>query len=131
MAQSAREIYWSAILADFRRLGLTHVEFCKLRRVSIHSFRDWLYRLRPGLPPPRPRVRSQHSPSALSEAPSPTFLPVHVRPEPKSSTTSLSHTGPASPLELVLAEDLRIRLPADFDAASLHRLLDVLEQRPC
>ena len=34
MAQSSREIYWSAILADFRRSGLTHVEFCRLRRIS-------------------------------------------------------------------------------------------------
>ena len=51
MAQSSREIYWSAILADYRRSGLTHIEFCQLRRISIHSFRDWLYRLRPGLAP--------------------------------------------------------------------------------
>jgi hypothetical protein len=28
MAQSSREIYWSAILVDFRRSGLTHVESC-------------------------------------------------------------------------------------------------------
>jgi hypothetical protein len=35
MAQSSREIYWSAILADFRRSGLTHVEFRKLRRGSL------------------------------------------------------------------------------------------------
>ena len=33
MAQSPREIYWSAILADFRRSGLTHVEFCQLRSI--------------------------------------------------------------------------------------------------
>jgi hypothetical protein len=33
MAQSSREIYWSAILADFCRSGLTHVEFCRLRRI--------------------------------------------------------------------------------------------------
>jgi hypothetical protein len=31
MAQSAREIDWSAILADFQQTGLTHVEFCKIR----------------------------------------------------------------------------------------------------
>ena len=46
MAQSSREIYWSAILTDFRRSGLTHVEFCRLRRISTFSFRDWLYQLR-------------------------------------------------------------------------------------
>ena len=45
MVQSSREIYWSAILADFRRSGLTHVKFCRLRRMSLHSFRKWLYHL--------------------------------------------------------------------------------------
>jgi hypothetical protein len=65
MAQSSREIYWSAILANFRRPGLTHVECRRLRRVSTHSFRDWLYRLRPGFllvtrdlaAPNQPRLR--------------------------------------------------------------------------
>jgi hypothetical protein len=58
MALTSREIYWSAILADFRRSGLTHVEFCRLRRISLHSFRKWLYQLRPGLPPKATRARS-------------------------------------------------------------------------
>jgi hypothetical protein len=37
MAQSSREIYWSASLADSRRSGLTQVEFCRPRRFSIHD----------------------------------------------------------------------------------------------
>ena len=57
MALTSREIYWSAILADFRRSRLTHVEFCHLRRISLHSFRKWLYHLRPGLPPKVTRDR--------------------------------------------------------------------------
>ena len=56
MALTSREIYWPAILADFRRSGLTHVEFCHLRRISLHSFRKWLYHLRPGLPPKATRA---------------------------------------------------------------------------
>ena len=35
MAQSSREIYWSAIFADFRRSGMTHVQFCSARRISL------------------------------------------------------------------------------------------------
>jgi hypothetical protein len=35
------------MLVDFHRSGLTHVEFCQLGRISIHSFSNWLYRLRP------------------------------------------------------------------------------------
>ena len=57
MALTSREIYWSAILADFRRSGLTHVEFCRLRLISLHSFRKWLYHLRPEWEFPR-----QHHP---------------------------------------------------------------------
>ena len=85
MAQSSREIYWSAILADFRRSGMTHVEFCSSRRISLHSFRTWLYRLRPGLPPRRsPRTSHLSAPPAVAD--SPAFLPVHVRPIPPAVT---------------------------------------------
>jgi hypothetical protein len=80
LAQSSREIYWSAILADFRRSGLTHLEFCKLRRISIHSLRDWLYRLRPGLPPRRLRAGHTSPFPSSTQADVPAFLPVHVRP---------------------------------------------------
>ena len=90
MAQSSHKIYWSAILADFRRSGLTQVEFCKLRRISIHSFRSWLYRLRPVLPPPRPRTRRE-SPSPGSPQPTrPAFLPVHLPDLPGAVASALA-----------------------------------------
>ena len=50
MAQSSREIYWSVIIADFSRSGMTHLQFCQTRHLPIHSFRKWLYRLRPTAP---------------------------------------------------------------------------------
>jgi len=129
MAQSSREIYWSAILADFRRSGLTHVEFCQLRRISIHSFRDWLYRLRPGLPPRRARTdRPAPAPSSI-RADTPAFLPVHVRPRSPAPIAVHQVAQPAAPLELVLSDRCQLRVPAGFDPATLHQLLDVLEQR--
>jgi hypothetical protein len=147
MARLSREIYWSAILADFRRSGLTHVEFCHLRRISIHSFREWLYRLRPGLPPRRPRVgctsptpasnqadlpaslagRKYPTPSS-TQAARPAFLPVHVRPRPVAPVTDHQVIPPPAPLELVLSDRCHLRVPAGFDPATLHQLLDVLEQ---
>jgi hypothetical protein len=131
MAESSREIYWSAILADFHRSGLTHVEFCRLRRVSIHSFRDWLYRLRPGLPPRRPRTdRTAPAPSS-TQAGTPAFLPVHVLHGPRSAAPIPDHrvAQPPAPLELILSDRAHLRVPAGFDPATLHQLLDVLEQR--
>jgi hypothetical protein len=129
MAQSSREIYWSAILADFRRSGLTHVEFCRLRDISIHSFRDWLYRLRPGLPPCRPRAAHTSPDSALTQADPPAFLPVHVRPRSLEPIVAHQVAQPPAPLELVLSDRTHLRVPVGFDPATLHQLLDVLEER--
>jgi hypothetical protein len=129
MAQSPREIYWSAILADFRRSGLTHVEFCQLRRISIHSFRDWLYRLRPGLPPRRSRTGCPFPVPSSTPADTPAFLPVHVRPRPLAPIADHQVVQPSAPLELILSDRAHLRVPAGFDPATLHQLLDVLEQR--
>jgi hypothetical protein len=131
VAQAARELYWSAILADFRRSGLTHVQFCQLRHISLHSFRSWLYRLRPGLPPPR--RRSPHRSGSPIHVPKPTdppaFLPVHVRTTPQLPCADRSASRSHPPLELVFRDHCHLRVPVGFDPATLHQLLDVLEQR--
>jgi len=130
MAQSAPAIYWSAIVADFRRSGLTHVEFCRRRHLSLSSFRHWLYRRRPDLH--SIPSGSGAAPRVPGPAPSsrPQFLPVHLRPEPLPVAVTPRNTPSAPPLELVLADDRRIRVPSGFDPTTLHQLLDTLEQRP-
>ncbi len=131
-SSSHREIDWPAVLADFRRSGMTHVQFCSARRLSIHAFRHHLYRLRPGLPPRRPRAdrtsaTSSASPVCMPTA-RPTFLPVHLRrAEP---IISAPIAAPSNPIELVLDDRHVLRIPAGFDADSLGRLLDLLEDRP-
>jgi hypothetical protein len=50
----------------------------------------------------------------------PIFIPLHVVP----ATT-------APPLEVVVGQGRVIRVPADFDAATLRRLLAVLEEPSC
>ena len=130
MAQSSREIYWSAILADFRRSGLTHLEFCRRRHLSIHSFRHWLYRRRPD--PHRTPSHSRTAPTVPTPDPSSNtqFLPVQIRPVSIPAAVTSPHTRSVPPLELVLADDRCIRVPSGFDPATLHQLLDTLEERP-
>jgi hypothetical protein len=130
MAQSARAIYWSAIIADFRRSGLTHVESCRRRQISVHAFRHWLYCRLPDLP--STSSASGPTPAVTGAAPSPAapFLPVHIRPEPIPAAVGPRDTRSAPPLELVLADDRRLRIPPGFDPDSLHQVLDVLEGRP-
>lgn len=130
MAQSARASYWSAIIADFRRSGLTHVEFCRRRQISVHAFRHWLYRHRSDLP--STSSASGSTPTVPGPAPSspPPFLPVHIRPEPIPVAVMPRELRSAPPLELVLAEERRLRIPPGFDPDSLHQVLEILEGRP-
>ena len=42
MARSPREIHWSAILADFRRTGMTHVRLCQNPSETVTDSRSLL-----------------------------------------------------------------------------------------
>lgn len=124
-SSSSRAIHWPAVLADFRRSGLTHVQFCSDRGISIHAFRHHLYR-------PRNSGASSIPPAAPAPASTkptrPAFLSVHIR--PAAPTVSAPVSSPSAPLELVLDGRHVLRVPAGFDADALCRLLDVLEARP-
>jgi hypothetical protein len=130
MPRHSRELYWAAILADFRRSGLTQDEFCRRRQISLSSFRHRLYRRRPDLPT---IPAASHTTTAVPvPAPSstPRFLPVRIRPEPLPTPVPSQDGRAAATLELVLADHRRIRVPSGFDPATLRQLLDTLEQRP-
>lgn len=124
-----REIHWPAVLADFRRSGMTHFQFCSARGLSIHVFRRQLYRLRPGLPPRRPRAdRMSATSPAGTPAACPAFLPVHIRQADPVIAPTVAATS--APIEIVMPGRHILRIPAGFDADSLGRLLDLLEDRP-
>ncbi len=46
VVRSATE--WATIMADFERSGLSQREFCDSRGLSLKTFANWRYRLRPG-----------------------------------------------------------------------------------
>jgi len=66
----AKRKFWERLIAEFERSGLTHAEFSKRRKVSIHALRDWLYRLRAE----RRRGRSRRAARRLTPARSPELI---------------------------------------------------------
>jgi hypothetical protein len=109
---------WNALVNDFRRSGLTQAEFCRLRQISLHSFRKHLYRPRPS----QPASSDDRAPATVDHH----FLPVTIRPDPiPPVTASPSH------LELVLPNGHRIVVAPGFDPQTLRRLIAVMEGRPC
>lgn len=40
--------YWGGVVSDWERSGLTHGKFCRRRKLSVHTLRSWIYKLRNG-----------------------------------------------------------------------------------
>ena len=96
----------------WRASGLTAVEFARQLGVGEKSLRWWKWQLA------QPRdVGAREAQKRRSKASPLTFV-------------EMTAAVQREPFEVVLASGTRIRLPADFDAAVLARLLDVLERRP-
>jgi len=131
MAASSRDIYWSAIITQFHRSGMSQAQFCRTRHLSIRSFRKWLDRLRQRTPAgePRPKPISFSQKPAPARAEIPAFLPVHIRPEHAAATDSRQGVIAPLSLEVILSDHRRVRIPVDFDPATLRKLLEVLEEQ--
>jgi hypothetical protein len=131
MAASSRAIYWSAIITQFRRSGLSQAQFCRTRHLSIHSFRKWFYRR-----PPTTPVTAEHQTSnshsknrASARRLPPAFLPVHIRSEPLAAVDHRQDATALQSLEVILSDHRRVRVPVGFNPATLRQLLEVLDDQ--
>jgi hypothetical protein len=99
-----KERQWQRWIDRWQVSGLSVRDFCTRHRLSAPHFYSW-------------RRRLQH------RAAPPPFLPVHVAADPPP---------PPTPLELVLAGAVVLRVSPGFDPDTLRQLLAVLhEGRPC
>ena len=65
------DLHWNALLANFRRSGLTQAEFFQCSDLSIYTFRKHLYAARVSRPtPPAPHARPRPGPRTSCPSPS-------------------------------------------------------------
>jgi hypothetical protein len=105
-----KEQHWRHLIDQWQSSGLSVRAFCLRQRLAIPSFYAWRRTLR------------QRDGSACPVTPPVTFLPVHVRHDDCDAPP---------PLELVLANGRRLRIPPGFDPNALRALLAVLEGPSC
>jgi len=117
--QRTDDARWQAVIADFRRSGLTQPEFCRLRGLPLHTFRRRLY-ARSGTPPAPTSAKPTTPASSPPDAQR--FVPVTVVPGPPAAM--------ADPLVLILDDRHRIAVAPGFDPDTLLRLVDVVRGRP-
>jgi hypothetical protein len=125
MTERAR--YWSRLLAEWERSGLSQAEFTRRRGVQAVSFSWWKRRLRGAKGQRRRRVHDQAGGSRPGGRGD--FVEVVW---PQVSSTGASASGSALPAgsggyEVALVSGRVIRLPAAFDPAVVARLVAAVE----
>lgn len=101
--------------------GLTHVEFCRREKISLHAFRFWKYRGRS-----RGVVRQAGESSARSagRVEPLRLLPVQV-------VERAGEVARDARIEIALKGGRTVRVGPGFDEATLARLFAVLEGAAC
>jgi|ERR671925_1738813 transposase len=111
----SKEQFWRQMVSQWREGGDTVRSFCRARRLSEASFYAWR-RVLVGRDNPQQRRRS-----------APAFVPVRIVDEASASLQPARHAE--SRLEVVIVSGQVLRVSRDFDAATLIRLIAVLEGR--
>lgn len=115
MARTHREV-WKQRVEAWKASGLTAKEYAAKAGVDPGTLAHWKWQF------------GAEARSRAASAPSPAFVEVVAA----SSVGSVGWDSPGrcrEPIELVLASGVRIRLPPDFEAAVLRRVLDAVEGR--
>ena len=124
-----RSEYWRAQSVAWQTSGMTQADFCEEHELSLPALRWWRWKLK--------REDGESEPSTAPEKDSGRamrLVPVRVvDPEPHHPTPSSCSTSAVPPLafEVVLESGATIRMPRDFDAEALSRLLRTLEAVGC
>jgi transposase len=109
MSETNRE-RWGRRVGEWKRSGLTAREYAARAGLNAGTLSYWKWRLSRDTKPVKQRVTAGPARGALLE-----LAPVALSDER---------------VEVELASGHRLRVPAGFDAASLGRLLWVLQERP-
>jgi hypothetical protein len=112
MTRTRREV-WRQRVEEWKSSGLTAKEYAAKAGVDPGTLAHWKWQF-------GAEARARGAP-----APSPAIVEVVA-----ASSVGWDAAGSCrEPIELVLASGMRIRLPPDFEAAALRRVLDTVEGR--
>ena len=110
MAREGRAI-WAKRIEDWKRSGLSAEEFAATIGVHPKTLAWWSWQIGSKRP-----AKKKRKPKAIEVAPAMTFV-------------EMTHALPIDPIEIVLTNEVRVRVMRSFDDATLVRVLHVLEAK--
>jgi hypothetical protein len=118
MARESREV-WTKRVARWRESGLSANEFAAELGVNAATLAQWKYRLAADARAAMPRETTL-APAALS------FVEVNAAEAPP---VDAERPAAQSTFDVVLRNGITVRVPSQFDAAALRRVVDVMTAR--
>ena len=112
MAQQRRTRgQWQQLVEGWPASGLTQAQYCRRHGISVASLHRWREHL---------RVDRTVDAAGAGAAQPARLVPVELLSDRRPGLAG------EAPLRLVLAEDLRLEVAPGFDAATLHRVVELL-----
>lgn len=118
-AGRSREEYWRKMLAEQGRSTPNIMEFCRSKSISANRYFWWKRELKLRDAKRRLKKGGRRKPIAKSVV-RPALVPVVIKAQPASPQ--------GQTFEVLLSNQRVVRVPRDFDAESLSRLVAALEQ---
>lgn len=124
-----RRAHWQALLAAWRRSGLSQAEFCRRRGLALGTFAWWKHTLARAADTSGRARRSAPAPAVVP----PTFVPVRVVPTPvPTPAATVAPPAPAdATLEIVLTRGRLVRVRGAVEAPWLAAVVAALEAPAC
>lgn len=122
MESSPREI-WAQRVGQWKKSGLGVEEYAAKAGLSFHTLRNWRYRLEAEARAAEGSGQGLRPVGFVELA-----MPGTVR-SPRAKGKPGMSLPVSEPFELVLGDGLRLRIPQQFDAATLRLVVSALEER--
>ena len=122
-SNGSQETYWLEVFSRWESTGFSIKRFCRETNTSEGKFHYWKRKLR-GEDKKENKHKNTAVLGAITKAPI-NFKEVSLSKAPVGAGTD--HTI----IELEIRKTYRLRIPTGFNTETLHRVLDVFEQRRC
>lgn len=119
MARATRQA-WVERVAQWQNSGLTARAFAESAELNAHSLANWKYRLGREQRERAGKAGVSKRQTRLARVPKPTFI------EARSALSA----APIAAVELLLRDEITVRVPVGFDEDTLARVLRVVRTTP-
>ena len=104
--EAERVAYWSKVISDWERSGLTKYAFCRINKLNSSGLYAWHKKLKQPDVSQQAAVLKKKATSKPSDSKKPSFIPINVKESPSDPTEQIEHSS----FKITLPNGINIQL---------------------